>query len=165
MSGRNPHGDLTVPLLGTTWQRRGLAYWLRRLLIVLGFSLPGVILAAILSAFLWGIYTQSRIGFVVVALVFLAIVVGTGWRSWWQTKHPSAERDIRQLKIFSAIWPIVGISTVVFAFVAPTVAKDIVLSSFVIFALIFTGPMLVLVISRCGPETPEERELKATLDL
>lgn len=163
-------GVPSLPVVGTTWLRRGPGYWLRRAWGAVLLLLGVILIAVVLVALLLGIYGQSRVAFVF-ACVALAVAIGfTGVRAWRRRLPPlgdvsAARRDVRNLRrIATYVGPAIVI-LILLAIFATQLFQAVFFVLLVGFAAAAAGPYLVFFYRGLGRELPIEEQLRVGLGL
>lgn len=157
----------SVPVLGTTWVRRGPAYWWRRLLGVVGAALTAAVILAIVAAVLAGVYRTSRPLFAVGCGVLAVVMALTGWRTWRRrTDDPvTRRRDRRSFRLVVSVGAPAVVVLLLLAVLATTVFQAVIFVLLAGFAGAAAGPVLVLVARSLGREIPVERQARVALGL
>jgi hypothetical protein len=112
-----------VKLLGTSWYRRGVGYWVRRAALALVYLLVAAGSGAMSGLIVWAIWIQPGLplaGKVVIAVVIAGVAVGTGVvtvRSYRRAEAGSEKKRTNRQK-----YRIVAVSTGLIGFAQMTVA-------------------------------------------
>ena len=163
-------GVPSLPVVGTSWVRRGPGYWLRRVVGVLLLLLGVALLAVVLVALLIGIYGQSRVTFICACVVLVAAIGLTGVRAWRRRLPPlgdipATRRDVRNLRLIATYVGPAIVILILLAIFATRVFEAVFFVLLVGFAAAATGPYLVFFWRGLGRELPVEEQLRVGLGL
>jgi hypothetical protein len=163
-------GVPSLPVVGTTWLRRGAVYWVRRVGGVLLLLLGVILIAVVLVALLLGIYGTSKPAFVAACVVLAVVIAVTGFRAGRRRLPPPGDvpatrRDLRNVRLIAMYAGPAIVVLILLAIFATQVFQAVVFVLLVGFAAAAAGPYLVVFWRSLGRELPVEEQLRVGLGL
>jgi hypothetical protein len=151
----------SLPVVGTTWQRRGLAYWWRRFLMAFVTFLLLALEVAVIGLVLGSIRHDTGVFTGLLAIV-LAVALGTGVYWWRRLGRPDDQRTSRNRSPASASSRRAasgGAATGVLARSGSTLAGTLLFVG----AVLFVGFFAALFLRLLAPELYVERQARQRL--